>query len=68
MSLTIDNVLECVSFEIYKEKQKNVIVSCMYRSPGSNIEQFNLWMEQTFSQVKDKMIFICGDYNRFIES
>lgn len=34
----IDNVLERVTAEIYKEKLKNRIISCIYRVLGSSIE------------------------------
>lgn len=38
MMTAIDNVLECVTAEIYKEKLKNRIISCIYRVLGSSIE------------------------------
>ncbi len=63
MTAVVDNVLECISIEIIKEKSKNVIISCIYRAPGSNIEIFKDWMEETFSCKSTKEIFICGDFN-----
>lgn len=30
MTLTINDILECITIEIHNEKQKNIIVSCVY--------------------------------------
>lgn len=38
MSVITDDVMECVTIEICMKKVKNVIVSCVYRTPGSNTE------------------------------
>ncbi len=45
------------------EKNKNVIISCVYRTPGSSIEVFNEWIGETFSKKAHKTIFISGDFN-----
>lgn len=37
MSTAMDNLLECDTVEICTEKKKNIIVSCIYRAPGSNL-------------------------------
>ena len=63
MSMVVNNILECITIEIYKEKMKNVIISCIYRTPGSSIELFTEWMEEAFSKISHKTIFICGDFN-----
>ena len=63
MTTVVDNVLECISIEICKEKRNNLIISCLYRAPGSNIEVFKDWMEDIFSNKGNKTIFICGDFN-----
>ncbi|KAL7381730.1 hypothetical protein ABVT39_010349 [Epinephelus coioides] len=63
MSVVINNMLECISLEIYNGKNKNIIISCVYRTPGSNIELFQDWMEEMFSKITHKTIFICGDFN-----
>lgn len=44
-------------------KKKNVIVSCVYRAPGSNIEIFKDSMEGMFAKTNQKVMFICGDFN-----
>ena len=41
MSAAVDNILECITVEIYKEQNKNVIINCIYRAPGSSIDMFN---------------------------
>lgn len=63
MTMVIDNVLECITVEICKEKSKNVIISCIYRAPGSSIETFKDWIEETFIEIAHKKVFICGDFN-----
>ena len=40
MTTVIDNLLVCITIEICKERKKNVIISCVYRSPGSSVEAF----------------------------
>ena len=34
MTKTVDNILECITIELNIEKRKNIVVSCMYRTPG----------------------------------
>lgn len=63
MSMVVDNLLECVTTEICLKKKKNIIVSCIYRSPGSNIDTFKDWMEEAFTKTSQKVMFICGDFN-----
>ena len=50
MTTVVDNLLECITIEICKEKTKNQIISCIYRAPGSNIEIFKDWMECMFQK------------------
>ncbi len=63
VTTAISNVLECLTTEIHKEKEKNIIISCIYRTPGSNSELFKDWIEDVFSKKSNKMTFICGDFN-----
>ena len=37
-SLVIDNVMESITIELCINKKMNVIVSCVYRTPGSNVD------------------------------
>ena len=59
------DLIECITIEICikKKKKKNVIISCVYRTPGSNAETFLVKMEETFAKLNQKVMFICGDFN-----
>ena len=46
-----------------RKKNKNVIISCIYRAPGSSIEAFKDWIGDMFSKTNQKVVFICGDFN-----
>ena len=63
MITVVDNVLECITIEISRAIEKNIIVSCIYRTPGSNIDTFKNWMEDHFSITNNEVIFIGGDFN-----
>ena len=63
MTTVIDNLLECITIEICEEKKKNIRVSCIYRTPGTNIDTFREWIEGTFAKQNNKVVFICGDFN-----
>lgn len=63
LSTVVDYVLECLSIEIAREKKKNIIVSCIYRTPGSNINTFKNWMEEHFVNLSQKVLFVGGDFN-----
>ena len=45
----LESMLECMSIEMCKGKNKPVIISCIHRTPGSNIELFKEWMEEMFT-------------------
>lgn len=55
MLTTIDEVMECISVKICMEKQKNVIVSCVYRAPGSSIETVAVCNIDLLNSHKHKM-------------
>ncbi|XP_013868123.1 uncharacterized protein LOC106520513 [Austrofundulus limnaeus] len=63
MSVSVDEVMECITIEIQFEKQKNIMVSCVYRAPASDTEVFTNYMETLFAKMHQKVIFICGDFN-----
>ncbi len=63
MTTAVKDVLECITEEICMEQKKNIIVCCIYRTPGSNVVLFKDWMEEMFSSNSQKEIFICGDFN-----
>ena len=64
MTTAIDDVLECISVELIFEKSKNVVVSCVYRQPGTPIDICIDTLNAFFSPIcKKKNIYICGDFN-----
>ena len=63
MTSVVDNLLECLTIEICMEKNKNALISCIYRAPDSSIELFTEWMESMFSKISNKMMYLCGDWN-----
>ena len=63
MTTAVDDLFECVTVEICMEKSKNVIVSCIYRAPGTCIDTFTDRVENMFTKSLQKIMFICGDYN-----
>ena len=56
MTCAIDGTMECLTAEINNGKKKNRIISCVYRSPGSNIECFSEQMEKTVFHCEAKNI------------
>ncbi len=46
MTTVIEDVMECLTVEIEMKKQRNIVVTCIYRSPGSSITAFNNKFEQ----------------------
>ena len=64
MSETVNDLYECLSLEIIIEKGKNIIVTCLYRTPGTNIDDFVEKMEILLNKVKNnKSVILCGDFN-----
>lgn len=45
------------------EKRKKLIISCIYRTPGSDIQLFTDHIEQLNTNMGVKEVFICGDFN-----
>ena len=45
------------------EKSKNIIISCIYRTPGTSIEIFTNWIDSMFSKFCNKVVVFCGDFN-----
>ena len=42
---------------------KNILISCIYRTPGSCIDQFNEKISELYEKYNDKTILVCGDFN-----
>ena len=36
---------------------------CMYRTPGTNSDIFNQYIENVLKETKNKIAYICGDFN-----
>ena len=63
-SVVVENMFECVTVELNMRKMKNVIVSCMYRTPGANVGAFCESLDNILSDIKSKKtMYICGDFN-----
>ena len=61
-SVAVDNLYESV----FVEKSKNIVLGCIYRAPGSNLDLFNdklsILMEEVINN-NNKIVYICGDFN-----
>ena len=38
MSFEVENIMECVTVELLVNNKKHVIIGCLYRTPGSNVD------------------------------
>ena len=54
MTINIDNILECLTVEIVPENAKNIVISCVYRTPNSSMEIFNNAMEDIFCNLNNQ--------------
>ena len=65
-SVVEDNFYESVFVELIFEKSKNIVLGCIYRAPGSNLDLFNdklsILMEEVINN-NNKIVYICGDFN-----
>ena len=65
-SVSIEGILECVTVAIQVNKpiSKKCVISCIYRTPGSNIDMFIDTINSIFSDSKyNSSLFVCGDFN-----
>ena len=53
MSSVLDNIMEFVAVELKLSNEKHVIIGCMYRTPGSNVDIFNDALELLLHQIKN---------------
>ena len=64
MTFAIVDLMECVIVEIVLECMRNIIITCVYRKSGSNIETFKDRLEELMKDSNDnKTLGICGDFN-----
>ena len=47
-SLSVNGIFECVTVELAIPNKYNIIVSCMYSKPGSNMDTFCENVERIF--------------------
>ena len=62
-SIEINGILESITVELQIEKGKNIVVSCIYRTPGSNITTFTEYLDNFLYSEKNKSVYILGDTN-----
>lgn len=64
MTTAINDLMESVAVEIELEQNRNIVVACVYRKPGSKVENFIDKLEEMIYGLNNKRnIVICGDYN-----
>ena len=56
-------LMEQLAAEITIQGRKNVIMSCMYRSPTGDYGKCNEYVDMFFNYNKNNTIFVCGDLN-----
>ena len=50
--------------EVIVKGGKNIVISCIYRTPGSEFEPFIDHIENVLKQINtSKSIYLCGDFN-----
>ena len=60
----VNDMYECIPIEIETIKGSNIIVTCIYRSQGSNIDDFTEHSETLFKKVKrNKALYLVRDLN-----
>ena len=52
-SIEINGILESITVELQIEKGKNIVVSCIYRTPGSNITTFTEYLDNFLYSEKN---------------
>ena len=64
MTFALDNIMECITVEIEMEKSKNILISCVYRKPGSCVDTFKEKLAELYHNINNKeIVFVCGDFN-----
>ncbi len=62
ISVTIENLMECVTIEIDIERSKNIIISCVYRSPGTCMDTFMNKLFGVFDKWNENKVQIIYGY------
>ena len=61
--LCVNESFECITAELTLVGSKNIVISCIYRKPNGNLEEFSSKLEDIFGDIKNKVIYITGDFN-----
>ena len=61
----VDKSFEAVWIEVKNEKRKNIVCSCIYRHPNSDIENFTDYLSKILAKInkENKECYISGDFN-----
>ena len=63
-SIFVNELLESIYVEVIISGHKTILITCLYRTTGSNLRHFLDCLEQLFSELSvSKTIFVCGDFN-----
>ena len=63
LSYEREDLFEVVTVEILSHRNKSVNIGCMYRKPSSNLTLFNEAFCEYMNIMKNKLLYLCGDYN-----
>lgn len=64
MSKAVENILGIITVEIKVEKTSNILISCVYRTPGTSVDTFNEQLANLWDKVNNsKITVLCGDTN-----
>lgn len=64
LTVVIDDLMECIAVEIELERRRNMVVACVYRKPGSNVETFKDSLDDLMKDLNaNKSLILCGDFN-----
>ena len=64
LSFAKEDNFECLTIEVDRTNSKNMIVTCVYRTPGSSMDKFNDEFKKLLTEYNNqKHIYICGDFN-----
>ena len=61
-------MFECVTVELDLKKHKHITVSCVYRTPGSDVDLFCESLEQIFSDVMPRKSMFIAFFRLYVWS
>ena len=63
LTFTVENCFEVVTVELSLNNNQKINVACLYRTPNSDITEFNLRYSNFLEEFKNKKLYVCGDIN-----